>query len=202
MLRTAIRMADEGGIESLSMRKLGQELEVEAMALYHHFTNKDELLDGIVDLVFSEIERPAPGTAWRTAMRRRAGSVREALDRHSWAVGVIGSRRNAGPASLGHHDAVMGNLLAAGFDMPMAAFADALLDSYVYGFALTRQNVPFAAADQVVDGTHVEPLPAPRFPHLARFTEHALAAGHDFEGNFDFGLELILNGLEQARAAR
>ena len=105
------------------MRKLGQELGVEAMALYHHFANKDDLVDGMVDLVFGEIDVPRPGPDWRTAMRRRALSVRDALLRHRWAIGLMESRRSPGPANLRHHDAVIGSLRAGGFDIAMAAHA-------------------------------------------------------------------------------
>ena len=125
MLRRRDRLADEGGLESLSMRKLGQELGVEAMALYYHFANKDEVIDGMVDIVFSEIDLPGTGTDWRTAMRERAISVRDALLRHRWAIGLMESRASPGPASLRHHDAVIGNLRAAGFDMAMAAHGPA-----------------------------------------------------------------------------
>ena len=117
VLQTALKIADQGGLESLSMRKLGQELGVEAMAVYYHFANKDEVLDGIVDLVFGEIDLPVAGAAWKTAMRQRAISLRDVLARHRWAIGMMESRRNPGPANLRHHDAVIGNLRAAGFDM-------------------------------------------------------------------------------------
>src|SRR5207342_3691195 len=151
VLNTAVRRADESGIESLSMRKLGQELGVEAMAVYYHFANKDEVLDGIIDLVFGEIDLPIAGADWRAAMRRRAISVRDVLARHRWAIGMMESRRNPGPANLRHHDAVIGNLRAAGFEMALVAHAYSLLDGYIYGYALTKMNLPFEALDDITE---------------------------------------------------
>ena len=148
VLDTAVKLADRGGLASLSMRKLGQELGVEAMALYYHFANKDEVIDGIVDLVFSEIDLPASGADWKTAMRQRAISLRDVLLRHRWAIGLMESRRKPGPANLRHHDAVIGSLRSAGLDMPMVAHAYSLLDSYIYGFALQETSLPFSTADE------------------------------------------------------
>src|SRR5439155_16688533 len=151
VLETAIRLADHGGLESLSMRKLGQELGVEAMALYYHFANKDEVLDGIVDLVFSEIELPAVGRDWKAPTRRRAISLRDVLARHRWAIGLMESRRNPGPANLRHHDAVLGSLRASGFSVEMTAHAYSVLDGYIYGFALTKTNLPFETSEVGAD---------------------------------------------------
>jgi AcrR family transcriptional regulator len=203
VVQTALKLADQGGLESLSMRKLGQELGVEAMALYHHFANKSEVLDGIVDLVFSEIELPAAGPDWKAAMRRRAISLRDALARHRWAIGLMESRRNPGPANLRHHDAVIGSLRAAGFDMPMAAHAYSVLDGYIYGFALTKMNLPFDASDDIaaVAETMLEPFPVNEYPNLVAFiTEHAMKPGYDYGNEFEYGLDLILDGLGRARA--
>lgn len=202
VLQTAVRRADEGGIESLSMRKLGQELGVEAMALYHHFANKDDLVDGMVDLVFSEIELPPSNGDWRTAMRRRAIAVRDALLRHRWAVGLMESRRRPGPANLRHHDAVIGNLRAGGFDIGMAAHAYSVLDSYIYGFALTKMNLPFQSSDEVADVAQsmLEPFPPNEYPHMIEIlTEHVMKPGYDYEEEFEYGLDLILDGLERLR---
>jgi AcrR family transcriptional regulator len=199
VLQAAIRLADQGGIEALSMRKLGQELGVEAMALYYHFANKEQVLDGIVDLVFGEIELPVAGEPWKTAMRRRAISVRDALARHRWAIGMMESRRNPGPANLGHHDAVIGNLRAAGFEMAMVAHAYSALDGYIYGFALTKMNLPFESPEEVevTARSMLEPFPANEYPNLAAFiSEHIMLPGYDFGDEFEYGLELILDGLE------
>jgi AcrR family transcriptional regulator len=201
VLRTALGLADQGGLESLSMRKLGQELGVEAMALY--YANKDEVLDGIVDLVFGEIDLPAAGVDWKTAMRRRAISLRDVLSRHRWAIGMMESRRNPGPANLRHHDAVIANLRAAGFDMELVAHAYSLLDGYIYGFALTKMNLPFASGDDVAEMAQdmLAPFPLDEYPNLVAFiTEHAMKPGYDVGDEFEYGLDLILDGLDRARA--
>lgn len=131
-----IALADRGGIASLSMRRLGVELGGEAMSLRNHVASKDDLLDGMIDGVFAEIELPTDGTDWRTAMRRRAISARQVLSRHTWATGLMESRSTPGPATLRHHDAVLGTLRKAGFSIELAAHAFSALDSYIYGFAL------------------------------------------------------------------
>ena len=202
VLQAAVRRADEGGIESLSMRKLGQELGVEAMALYHHFANKDDLVDSMVDLVFGEIELPPTGGDWRTAMRQRAIAVRDALQRHRWAIGLMESRRRPGPANLRHHDAVIGSLRAGGFDIAMAAHAYSLLDSYIYGFALTKMNLPFETSDDVAEVAEsmLEPFPADEYPYMVEIlTDHVMKPGYDYGEEFEYGLDLILNGLERVR---
>jgi AcrR family transcriptional regulator len=204
VLQTAVRRADEGGIASLSMRKLGQELGVEAMALYHHFANKDDLVDGMVDLVFGEIELPPSSRDWRTAMRQRAIGVRDALLRHRWAVGLMESRRRPGPANLRHHDAVIGSLRAGGFDIGMAAHAYSVLDSYIYGFALTKMNLPFETSDDVADVAQsmLEPFPPDEYPHMLEIlTDHVMKPGYDYGEEFEYGLDLILDGLERVRGA-
>jgi AcrR family transcriptional regulator len=202
VLHAAFKLADQGGLESMSMRKLGQELGVEAMAVYYHIANKEQVLDGIVDLVFGEIDLPAVGADWKSAMRRRAISVRDALSRHRWAIGLMESRTHPGPANLRHHDAVIGCLLAAGFDMAMAAHAYSLLDSYIYGFALTKMNLPFDTGDEVAElaRSMLEPFPLDEYPNLVAFiTEHAMKPGYDYGDEFDYGLALILDGLETMR---
>ena len=202
VLQAALTLADKGGLGSLSMRKLGQSLGVEAMALYYHFANKDEVIDGIVDLVFAEIEVPVAGAPWKAAMRGRAISVRDALLRHRWAIGLMEARANPGPANLRHHDAVIGNLRAAGFDSAMVAHAYSVLDGYIYGFALTKMNLPFDSEDMVAEmaQTMLEPFPFDQYPNLADFvTEHVMQPGYDFGDEFEYGLDLILDGIERAR---
>jgi AcrR family transcriptional regulator len=201
VLETAVARADAGGLEALSMRKLGQELGVEAMALYHHFANKEALVDAMVDVVFSEIDVPEAGPDWRAAMRRRGISVRDALLRHRWAIGLMESRRTPGPANLRHHDAVIGSLRSGGFDIAMAAHAYSLLDSYIYGFALTKMNLPFQASEEVgeVAQTMLEPFPAGEYPYLLEIlTDHVMKPGYDYGDEFEYGLDLILEGLERA----
>ena len=200
VLDAAIKLADEGGLGSLSMRKLGQELGVEAMAIYYHFANKDEIVDGIVDLVFGEIDLPAGGADWRTAMRRRAISLRDALLRHRWAIGLMEARRNAGPANLRHHDAMIGSLRAGGLSIAMAARAYSVLDAYIYGFALTKMNLPFGPSEEVADvaTTMLARFPVGEYPNLiAMITEH-LRPGYDYGDEFEDGLDLILDSLERA----
>jgi AcrR family transcriptional regulator len=204
VLQTALRLADQGGLESLSMRKLGQELGVEAMALYYHFANKDEIVDGIVDLVFSEIDLPVAGADWKPAMRQRAISLRDALLRHRWAIGLMEARRNPGPANLRHHDAVIGNLRGAGFDMELIAHAYSALDAYIYGFALTKMNLPFDRGDDVAAMARdmLEPFPVDEYPNLVAFiTEHAMKPDYDFGNEFEYGLDLLLDGLAPTRDA-
>ena len=200
VLRAAIAQADEGGLEALSMRKLAEVLEVAPMALYRHVADKDDLVDGMIDVVFSEIDLPSAGADWRTAMRQRAISVRNVLSRHRWAIGLMEARANPGPANLRHHDAVIGNLRAAGFDMAMVAHAYSLLDGYIYGFALTKMNLPFESGDDVAEiaQSMLEPFPVNEYPNLVAFiTEHAMKAGYDYGDEFEYGLDLILGGLER-----
>ena len=186
------------------MRRLGQLLGVEAMSLYNHVANKDDLLDGMVDLVFAEIELPPSGVDWRTAMRRRAFSAREVLVRHPWATSLMESRLSPGPATLRHHDAVIGTLRQAGFSLPMAAHAFSALNSYIYGFALQQINLPFHSADEVADMAEafLRQFPSDAYPDLAALTvEHVLKPGYDYADEFEFGLDLILDGLERVRRA-
>ena len=202
VLRTAIRRADQGGLEALTMRTLAEELEVAPMALYRHVANKDDLIDAMIDVIFSEIGLPSGGADWKTAMRQRAVSLRDVLARHRWAIGLMESRRSPGPANLRHHDAVIGRLRAAGFDVRMAAHAYSLLDSYIYGFALTKMNLPFQTAEQVADVAQgmLEPFPVNEYPNLVEFlSEHIMQPGYDYGDEFAYGLELILDGLEAAR---
>src|SRR5688572_643846 len=204
VLEAALNLADQGGLEGLSMRKLGQALGVEAMALYYHFANKERVLDGIVDLVFGEIDLPRVGEDWKVAMRRRAISVRDALLRHRWAIGLMESRTNPGPANLRHHDAVIGNLRAAGFDMAMVATAYSLMDAYIYGFALTKMNLPFEDTSDIVELSEsmLAPFAPGEYQNLADFiTEHAMKPDYDFAKEFEPGLDVVLDGLERMREA-
>ena len=204
VLRAAVAFADESGRESLSMRKLGEALWVEAMSLYNHVANKDQLLDGMVDLVFSEIDLPPGGADWKTAMRQRAVSARQALSHHPWAIALMESRTSPGPATLRHHDAVIGSLREGGFSIEMAAHAFSVLDSYIYGFALQEASLPFDTADQTAEVAEMilKQMPPDEYPHLTELTvEHVLRPGYDYGDEFEFGLDLILGGLERARNA-
>jgi len=199
VLDAAVRLADRGGLESLSMRKLGQELGVEAMAIYYHFANKDEVINGMVDLVFSEIDLPAAGTDWKTAMRQRARSLRDVLLRHQWAIGLMESRRKPGPANLRHHDAVIGSLRSAGLDMPTIAHAYSLLDSYTYGFALFAVNLPFEPSEEVAELGRVtlQAFPVDAYPNLIAYVS-AVRPGYNYGDEFEYGLDLVLDGLQRA----
>ncbi len=202
IVQAAMAQADVEGLEAVSMRNLAEDLGFAPMALYRHVSSKDDLIDGMVDAVFGEIEGPDQAAGWRAAMRQRATSLLAALVRHRWAVGLMESRRNAGPASLGHHDAVIGCLRAAGFSLAMAAHAYSVLDSYIYGFALTKMNFPFQSSDEVagVAQNMLEPFPSGAYPHLVEFiTDHAMKLGYDYGDEFEYGLDLILDGLDRAR---
>ena len=201
VLQAALNIADQGGIEALSMRKLGQELGVEAMAVYYHLANKEEVLDGIVDLVFSEIELPVAGADWKVAMRSRAISLHDVLARHRWAIGMMEARQNPGPANQHQHDAVIGNQRAAGFESLSVAHAYSLLDGYIYGFALTKMNLPFGTPAEVEVATRrmLEPVAMDAYPNLVAFvSEHIMLPGYDFDDEFEYGLDVILDGLERA----
>lgn len=197
VIEAALRVADAEGIDAVSMRRLGQELDVEAMSLYKHVADKDAILDGIVDAVFAEVPLPAADVAWRSAMRDRAVAVRQALLRHPWAIGLLDSRRSPGPATLRHHDAVIGSLRRGGFSIEMAAHAFSLLDSYIYGFALQETSLPYAADEVTQAATEMLPGTRPEeYPYLAEMLAgFAQKPGYSYDAEFEFGLDLILDGL-------
>jgi AcrR family transcriptional regulator len=199
VLRAAVQVADEHGVAAVSMRAVAQRVGVEAMSLYHYVRSKDEIIDGLVDLIFAEIRLPVPGQDWRAAMRDRAASARTVLGRHVWAVSLMDSRLSPGPAMLRHHDAVLGCLRAAGFDLAGAASAFSLIDSYVYGFVIQEASLPFTNADEreTVTAALLEQLPADEFPHLTAMAVHTLQSGYTYADEFTTGLDLILNGLQR-----
>ncbi len=200
--RAAIALADAGGIDAVTMRRLGEELGVEAMSLYHHVANKSDLMDAMVDGVFSEIELPDGGTGWREAMRVRAVSARQVLVRHPWAAPLMQSRTTPGPATLRHHDTVIGSLRTAGFSVAMTAHAFSLLDAYVYGFALQEASLPFTEPAGTVELAQaiMAEFAAGEYPHLTELTvSHVLQPGYAFGDEFEYGLDLILDGLEASR---
>ncbi|SRR5579871_1526731 len=201
VLRAAVAFADENGVAALSMRKLGEAVGVEAMSLYNHVASKADLLDGMVDVVFSEIGLPAGDAGWQTAMRQRAISARKVLGCHRWAIGLMESRKSPGPATLRHHDAVLGCLRQAGFSIEMTAHAYSLLDSYIYGFALQEASLPFDTAEETPEAAQeiAGQLPADAYPHLAEFAAaHVLQPGYRYGEEFEIGLDLILGALERA----
>jgi AcrR family transcriptional regulator len=201
VLRGAVAVADAGGIGSLTMRSLANELGVKPMSVYHHVANKDEVLDGIVDIVFAEIELPSIGGDWHAEMRRRAASAREAMRRHPWAIGLVETRTSPGPATLKHHDAVIGTLREAGFSVEMTAHAFALIDAYVYGFALSEATLPLNGPETVTEVAEqmMAQYSPEDYPHLVEFSiEHVMKPGYDYGAEFEFGLDVVLEGLARA----
>jgi AcrR family transcriptional regulator len=201
VLRAAVALADTAGISSLSMRKLGEALGVEAMSLYNHVASKGDLLDGMIDIVFSEIDLPSADGDWRTAMRRRAISARQVLHRHRWAIGLMESRTSPGPATLRHHDAVLGCLRRAGFPVALTAHAYSLLDSYIYGFALQEASLPFGTGEEAarVAEEISGQFASGQYPYLTEMAmEHVVQPGYDYGHEFETGLDLILDALQAA----
>lgn len=201
ILSAAVAVADAEGYGSLTIRSLAHHLGVQPMALYYHVANKAEILDGILDLVFSEIELPSADGEWRTKMARRANSARSVLRRHPWAIVLMQSGTAPGPATLRHHNAIIGALREAGFSVTMTAHAYALLDSYIYGFALAEASLPINGPETVAEVAEsmMQEHPLDDYPHLAEFsTEHILQPDYDFGREFQFGLDLILDGLARS----
>ena len=201
VLRAAVAVADESGIESLTMRRLAKQLGVKPMSLYYHVANKDDILDGIVDIVFSEISLPRTGAEWKGEMRDRAISVRRVLGGHPWATSLMQERVNPGPALLRHHDSVIGGLREGGFSVAMAAHAFSAMDAYIYGFALQEKTLPFETPEELamIAEMVLALMPPDEYPHLAELTvDHVLQPGYSYGDEFEFGLDLILDGLERS----
>ncbi|HEY9624976.1 MAG TPA: TetR/AcrR family transcriptional regulator C-terminal domain-containing protein [Crinalium sp.] len=197
ILHAALRLVDEMGMESLSMRKVAQALGVKAMSLYNHVTNKDDILDGMVDMVISEIEVPDLKLNWKTAMRRRAIAAHEVLLRHPWATMAIVSRINVGPAMLRYVDATLGCLCEAGFSLKMADYAWNAIDSHIYGFTLQEINCPVDSSEFAETAERFLPqFPADQYPYSNRLMRHVIESNYDGIYDFEFGLNLILDGLE------
>jgi AcrR family transcriptional regulator len=203
VLKAALELADGGGFHSLSMRKVAAKLKVEAMSLYNHVANKEDLIDGLVDIVFSEIEVPEPGSVdWRTAMRSRALSVRAALQRHRWAVGLMEGRMSPGPANIANHNAVMGCLREGGFEFRDAVHAYSVMDAYIYGFALQERGLPFDTPEETAKVMRKQRDNVPSmddYPYLVETAAELEKAGYDYDVEFLFGLDLILDGIERFR---
>jgi AcrR family transcriptional regulator len=202
VFEAAVLLADERGLEALTMRALGEQLGVEAMSLYHYVANKDELMDGMVEVVFSEIELPTSDVDWKLAMRRRAISTRQALARHRWAVGRLQSVTRPGPANFRLVNAVLGCLREAGFSVENTAHAASVQDAYIYGFALQEKTLPVDTPGELAEAAESKRrlFSADEYPHIAEMiTEHVTKSGYDFADEFEFGLDLILDGLERLR---
>jgi AcrR family transcriptional regulator len=198
VLRAAIAIADADGFDSLTMRRLAKKLGVEAMSLYNHVASKDDLLDGLIDIVFGEIDVPT-GPDWRSAMRKRAISARQALMRHRWAIGLMEGRMQPGRENLRYHNAVMGSLREAGFAFRDAVHASSVLDAYIYGFALQERGLPFDTPEEsaavMQAQSHVTALDD--YPYLHEVLTELPKSGYDFDAEFEYGLDLILDGLEK-----
>lgn len=204
VLTGAMELADAEGVERLTIRRLAEHLGVKPMSIYHHVANKEAILDGLVDAVFAEIDPPPDELGWKEALRHRCVSARRVLARHPWAPPLMETRTSPGPATLHHHDAVLGCLRRGGLSWQLTAHAYATLDSFVYGFALQEANLPFHGEEAIGElaGEIVAPLPAGEFPHLTAFTtEHVLRPGYDFGASFDVGLDLLLDGIAAAHDA-
>ena len=197
VLRTALALIDEGGLEALSMRQLGAKLGVEAMSLYNHVASKDDIIDGALDLVVEEIAIPAVGDDWKQAMKERASSAREAFNRHPWASALMDSRLSSSPSRLRYFDAMVGTLLGAGFSLELASRSFSILDCYVYGFGRQRLNMVSSGEPESEKRAEAfsENIPDETYPHLAMMTEFAMKQGYDEDADFEFGIELILDGL-------
>lgn len=199
VLATAVEVADERGVGAVTMREVASRLGVEAMSLYNHVANKDDILDGMVDHVVAQFDLPRDVGHWREAMRRRAVSAHHVFGRHPWAPMLMDSRQTSGPIRLRYFDWVLGELMRAGFSVEGAARAFSLLDSYVYGFGI--QQVNFSAdggeTPEEMAEAILAAIPQAEYPYLHRMAEHAMRAGYDSEADFAFGLEIILDGLER-----
>lgn len=200
VLRAAVQLADEDGIDSLTMSELGLRLEVKAMSLYNHVANKDDILDGIVDLVVREIDLPPDTVGWREAMRRRAISTQTVFARHPWASRLIDSRRSSGPARLHYFDWMLGTLRRSGFTIQMTARAFSVLDSYIYGFGRQQFNMsaePDLDPEDVAEA-FLQEIPADEYPNLREMVvEYAMKSGHDESADLEFGLDIILDGFQR-----
>jgi AcrR family transcriptional regulator len=204
VLQAAVALADERGIESLTMRRLAEALDIEAMSIYYHVANKDEILDGMVDLAFRQIDLSSGDADWKRAMRQRAISVREVLSLHPWAISLMQSRTNPGPALLQHHDAFIGTLRTAGFSVETTAHAFSALDAYIYGFVAQELSLPFDTSSSeeaaAIAAVILESFPTEEYPYLAELTiDHVMQPGYNYADEFDFGLELILDSLERLK---
>ncbi len=197
-LQIAMVIADDDGLEAVTMRRLARELGVEAASLYHHVEGKNQILDGLVDGVAAEIERPTPATDWRAAISQRAHNTRVVLRRHPWAVSLMASRTSPGPATLGLLETGIRCFREGGFSVLQAAHAISVVDSYVHGFVLQEVNLPFRDESELaaMTGAIMQTFPASEFPYLFEMTvEHVLTPGYDYGKEFDFGLKVVLDGV-------
>ncbi len=201
IIKGAVALADVIGVDALTIRKLATALDTKPMSIYHYVANKEAIVDGMVDIVFSEIDLPNFDIDWKSAIRQRSASARAALSRHPWAVLLMESRRAPGAATLRQHDAVIGCLRNGGLSVEMTAHAYAVIDAFIYGFAVQEASLPATSGKEMSDLAEsiFEAMPVDEYPHLMELTtEHVLQPGYDFGNEFDFGLNLILDGLDIA----
>jgi AcrR family transcriptional regulator len=199
VLAAAVGIADERGIGAVTMREVASRLGVEAMSLYNHVANKDDILDGMVDLVIEQVVLPSDVDSWREAMRCRAVSAHQVFGRHPWVPLLLDSRKSSGPSRLLYLDWVLGKLITAGFSLKAAARAFSLLDSYIYGFSIQQFNflADGDASPEEMAKMFLASIPVDKYPSLHQMASHAMKSGYDAESDFDFGLQLILDGLER-----
>lgn len=201
VLEGAVALADQIGIEALTIRRLAEALGTKPMTIYYHVPSKDEIVDGMVEIVFSQIEKPPVDDAWRSAVRKRCVSAHEVIRRHPWAAPLMESRTSPGPENLGHHEAVLACLRRGGLSWQMTAHAYAVLDAFIYGFAFQEATLPSQMEGEFVEVARdiSSAFDAAAYPHLVGLTtEHVLQPGYDFGDSFEFGLDLILDGIERA----
>ncbi len=204
VIEGAVRLADRIGVDALTIRKLADEIDAKPMTIYHHVPSKEAIIDGMVDAVFAEVDLPPEELDWKSAILVRCRSMRSALAKHMWAAPLMESRTSPGPATLAHHDAVLGCFRQAGFSFELTATAYATVDAFLYGFALQAAALPGTDGDEVAELAEAmsEHMPADIYPHLTEFTiGHVLQPGYDFARQFEAGLGLILDGLERAAEA-
>ena len=201
IIEGAVKLADDIGVDALTIRKLATSLTVKPMTIYHYVANKEAIVDGMVDEVFNEIDLPSVDTDWKSAIRERSISARAVLVKHPWAVPLMESRSTPGPATLRHHDAVLGCLRNGGLSVAMTAHAFALIDALIYGFAIQEASLPATSGEEMAELVEevFDMASADEYPYLTELTtEHILQPGYDFGNEFEFGLNLILDGLDKS----
>jgi AcrR family transcriptional regulator len=204
VLRAGVALADDVGIDGFTMRTLANGLGVVPMALYKHVADKQDLLDGMVDLVWAEVVEPSADRGWKAAMRRRATSLRAALTRHRWAIGLMEAHGRPGPESLRQHNAMMGCLRESGFSFRTTVHVTSALDAYVYGFALQQKTLEFEtpeeSAEVAAQTRAAQPAEAAAlYPYLMEVVMELAKGGYDYDAEFEVGLDVILDGVEQLR---
>jgi AcrR family transcriptional regulator len=205
IVRAAVALADETGWRAFSMRRLAAEFDVVPMALYKHVANKEDLLDGMLDLVFDELHDPVAAQDWKAELRLRAISLRQALNRHPWAIPRMQGRKRPGPATMRHHNAMLGCLRQAGFSFEMTVHAYSVQDSYIYGFALQEMTLPFETPEESGElvQRQVEAVGGvDEYPYLLELQANLAESGYEFETEFEWGLDRVLASLEGEHTER